>query len=99
MAGVETLVDGGMPVLRVIEWAPYTVPYGVRNPINGRGRENVPVTHKNAAADDPGRSLALLWGPQDRPGRSGITVRAIIDAAVELADANGVDALSMRAVA
>ena len=56
------------------------------------------MTEKNVA-DDPGRSLSLLWGPQDRPGRSGLTVRAIIDAAVALADADGVDALSMRAVA
>lgn len=49
--------------------------------------------------DDPVRSLALLWGPQDRPGRSGLTVRAIVDAAITVADADGVDALSMRAVA
>lgn len=52
-----------------------------------------------AAADDPGRTLALLWGPQDRPGRSGLTVRAIVDAAIALADADGLDAVSMRAIA
>jgi AcrR family transcriptional regulator len=48
---------------------------------------------------DPSASLALLWGPQDRPGRSGLTVRAIVDAAISLADADGIDALSMRGVA
>ncbi|MET0865814.1 MAG: helix-turn-helix domain-containing protein, partial [Nakamurella sp.] len=48
---------------------------------------------------DPARSLALLWGAQDRPGRSGLTVRAIVGAAVELADAGGIDAVSMRSIA
>ena len=65
-------------------------------PHQGRRRENVPVPAKNS---DPGRTLALLWGPQDRPGRSGLTVRAILDAAIGLADAEGIDALSMRAIA
>ena len=49
-----------------------------------------------SAGIDPAQSLALLWGPQDRPGRSGLTVRAIVDAALELADADGIGALSMR---
>ena len=48
---------------------------------------------------DPARSLALLWGAQDRPGRSGLTVRGIVEAAIDLADADGVDALSMRSIA
>lgn len=52
-----------------------------------------------AKNSDPGRTLALLWGPQDRPGRSGLTVRAIVDAAIGLADAEGIAALSMRAIA
>ncbi|ACV77308.1 TetR/AcrR family transcriptional regulator [Nakamurella multipartita] len=54
---------------------------------------------KKAPPADPATTLALLWGPQDRPGRSGLTVRAIVRAAIELADAGGVDALSMRGVA
>jgi AcrR family transcriptional regulator len=52
-----------------------------------------------SAGVDPAQSLALLWGTQDRPGRSGLTVRAIVDAAIELADADGIGALSMRAIA
>ena len=52
-----------------------------------------------SAKSDPGRSLALLWGSHTRPGRSGLTVRAIVDAAIELADAEGLDAATMRRVA
>lgn len=48
---------------------------------------------------DPGRTLALLWGPQDRPGRSGLTVRAIVEAAVALADSDGIEGVSMRGIA
>jgi AcrR family transcriptional regulator len=54
---------------------------------------------KKAPPADPAKTLALLWGPQDRPGRSGLTVRAIVQAAIELADAGGIDAVSMRGVA
>ncbi|GAA0572682.1 TetR/AcrR family transcriptional regulator [Kribbella sandramycini] len=54
---------------------------------------------KKVVAADPGRSLALLWGSHAKPGRSGLTVRAIVDAAIELADANGLEAVSMRMVA
>ena len=54
---------------------------------------------RKAAAPDPARSLALLWGSHAKPGRSGLTVRAIVDAAIELADAEGLEALSMRMVA
>ncbi|GAA1575619.1 MULTISPECIES: TetR/AcrR family transcriptional regulator [Kribbella] len=54
---------------------------------------------RKAAAPDPARSLALLWGSHTKPGRSGLTVRAIVDAAIDLADVSGLDALSMRMVA
>ncbi|WP_427886832.1 TetR/AcrR family transcriptional regulator [Kribbella sp. GL6] len=54
---------------------------------------------RKAAAPDPARSLALLWGSHTKPGRSGLTVRAIVGAAIELADVSGLDALSMRMVA
>lgn len=48
---------------------------------------------------DPARSLSLLWGSHTKPGRSGLTIRAIVDAAIALADAEGLEALSMRRVA
>ncbi|WP_437821264.1 TetR/AcrR family transcriptional regulator [Sorangium sp. So ce1078] len=48
---------------------------------------------------DPARSLALLWGSHGKPGRSGLTVRAIVSAAIELADARGLEAVSMRHLA
>jgi AcrR family transcriptional regulator len=57
------------------------------------------VNHKNSSPTDPARSLALLWGSQIEAGRSGLTLKAIIAAAIDIADTNGVDALSMRKVA
>ncbi len=57
------------------------------------------MTAKKSAAPDPARSLALLWGSHTKPGRSGLTVRSITDTAIELADANGLEAVSMRLVA
>jgi AcrR family transcriptional regulator len=52
-----------------------------------------------ASTGDPARSLALLWRTQDRPGRSGLSVDRIVAAAIEVADADGLPALSMRRVA
>lgn len=45
------------------------------------------------------RSLYLLWGHHPEAGRSGLTVEGIVRAGVELADANGLEATSMRKVA
>ncbi|CRK58781.1 Transcriptional regulator, TetR family [Alloactinosynnema sp. L-07] len=44
-------------------------------------------------------SLYLLWGHHPKPGRSGLTVSAIVRAGIEIADADGLDAVSMRKVA
>ncbi|XXT24025.1 TetR/AcrR family transcriptional regulator [Sorangium sp. So ce429] len=63
-------------------------PAGKRSPREGEGR-----------AADPARSLALLWGSHGKPGRSGLTVRAIVSAAIEIADARGLEAVSMRHLA
>ena len=53
-------------------------------------------------AGDPGRSIALLWGRHE-PGRRGPKARLspekVIQAAIALADAEGLSALSMRRVA
>ena len=48
------------------------------------------------------RSLALLWGVVAEPTRGpkpGLTVEGIVAAAVDLADAEGLTALSMRNLA
>ncbi len=61
--------------------------------------EKMLVNKKNLPPTDPARSLALLWGSQTEAGRSGLTLKAIVTAAIDLADTNGVDTLSMRNVA
>lgn len=65
---------------------------------NGAVPETTDQSDRKAAAD-PVRTLELLWGPQDRPSRSGLTARAIAAAAIELAGTGGLDAVSMRSVA
>jgi AcrR family transcriptional regulator len=61
------------------------------------------VATVRSGGGDPSRSLALLWG-SDQPTRArgpkpGLTVRGIVRAAIDLADSEGLDALSMRRVA
>lgn len=48
--------------------------------------------------DDPDRSVELLWRAADGPVREGLSVGAIVRAAVEIADADGLDGVSMRRV-
>jgi AcrR family transcriptional regulator len=54
---------------------------------------------KKAATDDPAHRLAVLWGSHSEAGRSGLTIKAIVVAAIAIADTEGIDALSMRYVA
>jgi AcrR family transcriptional regulator len=61
--------------------------------------ENRVVNQKNLPPTNPARSLALLWGSRTEAGRSGLTVKDIVTTAIEIADAQGVDSLSMRNVA
>lgn len=61
----------------------------------GRGREQ-------DKSRDPRASLALLWGEQEQPTRGPkpkLTPRRIAAAAAELADTEGLDAVSMNKVA
>ena len=55
-------------------------------------------------AGDPARTLELLWRAQQpvrtrRGPRQGLSVDAVVASAIELADADGLDALTMRRIA
>ncbi|MGF6884494.1 AcrR family transcriptional regulator [Nocardia sp. GAS34] len=58
-----------------------------------------PVTSQKDAPADPARTLALLWGLHPKPGRKGLSVEVIVAAGIDLADSEGLDAVSMRRVA
>lgn len=60
------------------------------------------VTTAYSGGGDPGRTIELLWGLRDAPRRGPkprFSVPQITQAAIELADAEGLGALSMRRVA
>jgi AcrR family transcriptional regulator len=60
------------------------------------------MTTAYSGIGDPRRSLELLWHPKGRGGRGpkpGLDLERIVSAAVELADREGLGALSMRRVA
>jgi AcrR family transcriptional regulator len=60
------------------------------------------MTMEYSGRGDPGRTMALLWGTKKRPGRGpkpSLSVERIVRAAIEVADAEGLAALSMRRVA
>lgn len=48
---------------------------------------------------DPEALIRLLWDPATKVGRSGLTVSALTDAAISLADAEGLLAVTMRRLA
>lgn len=54
---------------------------------------------KKANSFDPARIIELLWRVGAKPSRTGLSVDAIVDAAIELADAHGLESVSMRNVA
>ncbi|MEE4417872.1 TetR/AcrR family transcriptional regulator [Streptomyces bugieae] len=56
------------------------------------------MTEESATAE-PGRTVELLWGAKESPGRTGLNLAGIVAAAIEVADAEGLPALSMRRVA
>ncbi|MFC7546662.1 TetR/AcrR family transcriptional regulator [Plantactinospora sp. GCM10030261] len=60
------------------------------------------MTTEYTGTGDPARSLALLWRTRERVSRRGrpdLSVERIVRAAIEVADADGLAALSMRRVA
>ncbi|QOR71376.1 TetR/AcrR family transcriptional regulator C-terminal domain-containing protein [Ruania alkalisoli] len=59
-------------------------------------------SHESEAHAQLVRALELLWHghtPTGRGPKPGLTVEAIVDAAIDVADADGVEALSMRRIA
>ena len=60
------------------------------------------MAKESGGSRDLARTMALLWGMQRSPTRGpkpGLRVERIVEAAIELADAEGLEALSMRRVA
>ncbi|GGZ45436.1 TetR family transcriptional regulator [Streptomyces inusitatus] len=60
------------------------------------------MTVETSGSGDVTRSLELLWGTAGRPSRGpkpGLTLDRIVTAAVEVADAEGLGAVSMRRIA
>jgi AcrR family transcriptional regulator len=60
------------------------------------------MTREYSGGKDPTQSMALLWQGRERPSRGpkpGLSVEAIVQAAIRVADSEGLAALSMRRVA
>lgn len=61
------------------------------------------MPRERANAGDPARTLELLWRPPPAGARhgppQGLSIDAVVDAAVAVADAEGLDAVTMRRVA
>jgi len=57
------------------------------------------VDQSKRSTIDPARRLALLWGSQTNKGRSGLSLKAIVTTTMQIADTEGLEALSMRNVA
>ncbi|GAA2168384.1 TetR/AcrR family transcriptional regulator [Actinomadura napierensis] len=60
------------------------------------------MTTEYSGGGDPRRSLELLWGVPERPKRGPkpkLTAERIVRTAIAVADADGLDALSMRRIA
>jgi AcrR family transcriptional regulator len=57
------------------------------------------VPRAATGVQDPRALVELLWAPSTAVGRSGATIGSIVDAAIEIADADGLAALTMRGLA
>ena len=57
------------------------------------------MPRRRESPPDPARSLGLLWRTQTRTGRGPLSVDAVVAAATQVADTEGLDAVSMRRLA
>lgn len=57
------------------------------------------MAKNSARSATPAQLLSLLWNPPQASGRSGLTVSAITDAGIAIADAEGLEAVTMRRIA
>lgn len=73
---------------------------GVRPNVAAAVRRTVRiVASKKESRFDPARTLGLLWRVGRKPSRTGLSVDSIVEAAIAIADAEGLEAVSMRRVA
>lgn len=56
------------------------------------------MAKKNIPHAELTRSIELLWGERHQTGRSGLSVERIVSTAIEIADAEGLTAVSMRRI-
>jgi AcrR family transcriptional regulator len=64
-----------------------------------RRKKSPPADEPRARSKDDERTLALLWRRQERTARSGLTLATIVKTAIEVADREGIEAVSMRRLA
>ena len=57
------------------------------------------MSRSTTRTGDPIQLLQLMWTPATKVGRSGTTVRSLTQVAIDLANADGLEALTMRGVA
>jgi AcrR family transcriptional regulator len=75
-----------------------TILYTIQNYKKGFMR----MAKEYSGGGNPARTMALLWGTQKSPSRGpkpGLSVGQVVQAAIEVADAEGLSGLSMRRVA
>lgn len=58
-----------------------------------------PLEEPGPRPKDDARTLALLWRRQERPARSGLTLATLVQTAIEVADKEGIEAVTMRRLA